>query len=304
MSIVSAVRRGVIDILAVLTVLVLCANATRAQGGLQVQLEGSYNKWRAAMLAKNGTAWQAHTSTRRQTEVRNRILSERSPFPAAVFDIPAAPPALNGLRAMQVAAKGATAKSVYFGKVDFGVGGNPPDNLLVLSFVNERGGWKYDGAEFISLAALQDVRAKLLKGDLTPLKTAEFQPSGRPDPAPIRIPGPAKYNAKVYVYCPGREVQVMVNKVSRHKFANTKEAEVVIGGAKDGVNEVQYALRTLPGGQGNEPMTIRVYLFSEIQGINPIKAFEYQIAEGQKPKPTDTRNFVVTPEIVNRLMGR
>ncbi|NNM29562.1 MAG: hypothetical protein HKO57_08570 [Akkermansiaceae bacterium] len=280
------------------------AGDLRAQNALQPQLEATYNHWRDAMVRKSGAAWKAHTSARRQAEVRNRILSERAAFPGAVFEIPAAPPALAGLRALQVTAKGATAKAVYFGKVDFGVGASPPDNLLVLSFVNERGGWKYDGAEFINLAAMPDVRAKLRSGDISPLKTPEFLPSGQPAPVPIQVQGPAKYISKVYVYCPGREVQVMVNKISRHTFANTKEAEVVIGGARDGANEIQFTVKALPGSEGNEPMTIRVYLFSEIQGVNPVKAFEYQVAEGGKPKAFDTRNFQVTPAIVAKLRGK
>ena len=44
-------------------------------------------------------------------------------------------------------------------------------------------------------------------------------------PTPIRA-NPAKYIAKVYVFCPGREVRVQINKISRHRFANAKEAGV------------------------------------------------------------------------------
>ena len=54
-----------------------------------------------------------------------------------------------------------------------------------------------------------------------------------------------KYIAKTYVYCPGREVRVMVNGVSRHLYQNTKASEVIIGGARDGLNEVQFTTRNL-----------------------------------------------------------
>ena len=62
------------------------------------------------------------------------------------------------------------------------------------------------------------------------------------------IRGPAKYIAKAYVYCPGREVRLLVNNISSHLFQNTKRAEVVIGGAKDGVNEMQFSIKDIEGG--------------------------------------------------------
>jgi len=114
---------------------------------------------------------------------------------------------------------------------------------------------------------------------------------------------PAKYIAKVYVFCPGREVQVQVNKISHHRFANAKEAEIVVGGAIDGPNEVQFTTKKLPGGTGKEVMTVRVYLLSEVQGVQPIKAYEYQIAAGEPPKPFGTGSFTVDAAMVAKLAG-
>ncbi len=132
------------------------------------------------------------------------------------------------------------------------MGGDPTDNLLVLSFVKGGGGWLYDRADFVNLAALPAVRKELAAGDLKYLKeTPEAQPSGEVPPTPIAAQ-PAKYVAKVYVFCPGREVKVQINKISRHRFANAKEAEIVIGGAVDGSNEVQYSVKKLDGGTGKE----------------------------------------------------
>jgi hypothetical protein len=68
---------------------------------------------------------------------------------------------------------------------------------------------------------------------------------------------------------------------------------------------VQYTIKPLPGGQGNEPMTIRIYLLSQVQGVKPIKIFEYQIEEGgEPPKPFGTGQFNVGPEEVKLLMGK
>lgn len=281
--------------------------ATVAAGSaepLQSTLENSYNAWRNAMVRKDASAWQRATAPHRRMEVKNRILSEKRTFPAGVFDLPAPPPALKGLGFLEASQNGPTAKASYFGKVDFGIGGEPTDNLLVLSFVRGGGGWLYDRADFVNLAALPEVRGELAKGDLRYLReTPETKPSGVVPPTPIEV-GTAKYIAKVYVFCPGREVQVQVNKISRHRFANAKESEVVIGGAKDGPNEVQFSVKRLEGSTGNEALTIRVYLMSQVAGVNPVKVYEYQIAEEGKPEPFGSANFVVDAVTVAKLEGK
>lgn len=269
---------------------------------LHGHLAGVYGQWRGAMISKNLGGWQATTSRRRQVVVKNQIYSERGAFPAALFAIPVAPPELGGLKALQLKVKGPTAKLVCFGRVDFGVGGDPTDNLLVLDFVND-GGWKYDGAEFVNISALEGVRKQLQEGDLKFLASADFEPSGALAPVPIAVNGPVKYIAKAYAYCPGREVQLQINKISRHLFQNTKEAEVVTGGAKDGANEVQFLIKSLPGSVGTEPMVVRVYVLSEVQGVKPIKVFEYEVKEKESPKGSGTMMFQVTPEVVKELMG-
>ncbi|TAG08348.1 MAG: hypothetical protein EAZ42_10875 [Verrucomicrobia bacterium] len=281
-----------------------CATTAMAQNELRSSLETTYAAWREAMIRKDGSAWNRVTAEHRRVEVRNRILSAKKPFPGSVFELPAAPPSLQGLTFLQALEKGPTAKAAYFGKVDFGIGGTPSDNLLVLSFVRGNAGWLYDTADFVNLSALPKVRKELAAGDLKYLKeTPETKPDGKVPSTPIAVQA-VKYVAKVYVFCPGREVQVQMNKISRHRFANAKEAEIVNGGAVDGPNEIQYTIKKLPGGTGKEAMTIRVYLLSTVPGVIPIKAFEYQIAAGEKPKASNTENFIVTQETAAKLQGR
>ena len=274
-----------------------------AQDSERPGLENSYNAWRDAMIRRDATAWQNATAEYRRIEVKNRIVSEKRAFPAAVFDLPAPPPAITGLKFLEAKQNGATAKASYFGKIDFSVGGVPSDNLLVLSFIRGHSGWLYDRADFVNLAALTEVRQELAAGNLKYLKeTPEAQPSGVVPPTPIEA-RPAKYIAKVYVFCPGREVRVQVNKISHHRFANAKEAEIVIGGALDGSNEVQFTTKKLDGGTGKEVMTLRVYLMSEVPGLQPIKAFEYQIAAGENPKPFGSANFTLDAAMAAKLTG-
>jgi len=271
-----------------------------AQDSLRPELENTYNTWRTAIIRRDAETWHKVTAEHRRIEVKNRILAEKRAFPAAVFDLPAPPPALAGLTFLTAKQNGATAKAAYFGKIDFGVGGAPTDNLLVLSFI-KGATWLYDRADFINLAALPEVRKELAASNLKYLtETPEAQPSGVVPPTPIEA-RPAKYLAKVYVFCPGREVRVQINKISHHRFANAKEAEIIIGGALDGSNEVQFTTKQLAGGSGKEVMTIRIYLMSEIDGRQPIKAFEYQIAAGETPKPFGSGNFILDAAMAAKL---
>lgn len=275
-----------------------------AQEALRAPLETTYNAWRQAVTNRDFATWERVTASHRRQEVRNRIVSEKRAFPAAIFDIPATPPAIGSLKFLEATQNGPTAKASYFGKVDFQVDGQPTDNLLVLSYIKEGNAWLYDRADYVNLEGLPDVRRELAAGDLSYLKeTPEARASGQVPPMPIAVSG-AKYISKVYVFCPGREVQVQINKVSRHRFANAKEAEIVIGGAKDGPNEIQYTIKKLEGGTGKEAMTIRVYLFSEVEGVKPVKVFEYQLQEGQPAKDVSTEMFQVDAAVVRQISGK
>ncbi len=280
------------------------ATLAAAQENLRPALETTYSAWREAMIRRDASAWQRVTAEHRRVEVRNKIVSMKQPFPATVFELPAPPPSLQGLTFLEAKQNGPTAKASYFGKIDFGVGGEPTENLLVLSFVKGSGGWLYDRADFVNLVALESVRKELAAGNLKYLKeTPEAQPDGVIPPTPIAAQ-PAKYVAKVYVFCPGREVQVQINKISRHRFANAKEAQIVIGGALDGANEVQYSVKKLEGATGKEVMTIRVYLMPEVADAKPVKAFEYQIGASEAVKPIGTGTFIVDAAILAKLAAK
>lgn len=275
-------------------------NQVTVDAKLQAKLEGVYMQWRTAMINKNYNLWAQFTAAHRQIHIKNRILSERKAFPAWVFQVPVSPPPVTGLRALSVSARGAIATAVYFGEVNFGVGGKPTDNILLLNFVNERGQWKYDKAEFIRLTDLKDVRRQIKAGNLTYVSQKDFQPSGVVPKMPIAV-RPAKYIAKVYVFCPGREVKMKVNKISDHRFQNTKMSEVVLGGGLDGLNEVQFATKSLEGSTGKEALSIRVYLMSTVVGVKPIKVFEYQVGENGEVKKFGSANFTIDRALVNKL---
>jgi hypothetical protein len=269
---------------------------------LAKNLVNSYQIWRQAVIRKDIRQWQLMTAKHRQTEIRNRLVSEKRAFPASVFDLPTPPPGLDGLKMIHLSQRGATAKAAFYGKIDFGVGGDPTENIVVIAFINEQGRWKYDKAEFVNLSALPEVRKELAKGDLGYVReTPEFQATGVVPAVPIAV-NAAKYIAKVYVFCPGREVEVQVNRISRHSFKDDKEAEIVYGGARDGRNDVFFTTKPLPGSSGKEALAIRVYLLSEIPGTKPLKAFEYQVAEGGVAKGMGKGSFNLDAAIAKKLI--
>jgi len=300
-------NKRLLTLCSVLITFCLANTVTIAQGlvdaPLKTQLESVYMQWRTAMIKKNYNLWAQYTAKHRQIHIRNRIVSEKKSFPAWIFRVPASPPALSGLKPLSVSAKGVTANAVYFGKVDFGVGGEPTENILLLNFINERGKWKYDNAEFIRLTDLKDVRKKISGGDLSYIKQKDFRPMGVAPKIPISV-GTAKYIAKVYVFCPGREVKMKVNKISDHRFQNTKVSEVVMGGGVEGINEVQFATKSLEGSTGKEALCIRVYLMSTVKGLQPIKMYEYLVQEDGAVKQFGSANFVINQMVVNQLNGK
>lgn len=265
-------------------------------------LRESYGNWREAMVARDARRWRMWTAEHRQMEVRNRLVSEKRPFPGGVFELPAPPPEITDLACLYLSKKGKTAKASFFGKVNFGVGGDPTDNLLVLSYVRGRDRWLYDRADFVNLSALPEVRRELAERKLDYFKeTPEVKASGEVPETPRAVPA-AKYIAKVYVFCPGREVKVNVNGMSRHRFANNKAAEVVLGGAQDGRNEVKFTTEALEGSTGREALAVRVYLMSEITGTKPIKAYEFLANEGDPVPAEKEGTFEVDRETARKLV--
>ena len=64
--------------------------------------------------------------------------------------------------------------------MNFGVGGAPTDNLLVISFQHEGGRWKYDVAEFVNLTGLPTIRKQLQSGNMSYVDGVAFIPNGKP----------------------------------------------------------------------------------------------------------------------------
>lgn len=287
----------------VLFALAQISSAQNEGGQLVPQLRSLYDGWRAAVIRKDVKTWEYYTAKHRQIKIKNRLMSERKPYPQGFLDsLPAKPPSLKGLKPLRVRINGPTVKAVYYGKVDFGIGGQLSDNIWTISYLKERTGWKYDSSEFVNISALAEVKQQLESGDYQYVDQDDFKPSGTaPLRPPIQLVAPVKYITKAYVFCPGRQVDLTINGVSKHRFQHDKNSQVVIGGAKDGNNEVKFEISQLQGGDPEAVMTIRVYLMSEIPGRKPVKVFEYQVEDGKQPAALGSKIFTVTPEHAKQI---
>lgn len=268
---------------------------------LKKDLETVYNTWRQSMLRENYEGWQQTTSAYRKMKVRNLAVSEKKPFPASLFAQRMSPASLMPLKYIGTIVKGPTAAATYFGKVDWGIGGSPTENALVLLFTYEKGSWKYDQARFFNLGNLPSVKDRLRNRDAKVLAEQDgFQPLGYIPPVPAPCPAP-RYIAKVFTDCPGRKVDVVINNVSSHSFENTRMAEVVSGGLKDGPNSISLNISPVTNAKEKGPMILEIFIMPETQGNIPGRAFRMTLNEDQLSLQ-QTQTFSVTPDIIRTMI--
>ncbi|MEM7384732.1 MAG: hypothetical protein AAF514_07275 [Verrucomicrobiota bacterium] len=246
---------------------------------LQVDLETTYNQWRRAMMAGDFKGWQAATATSRQHLTRNLIVSQKKLFPKALFDLPMDPPALVTLRMLQAKQKGPTARSVYYGRVDFGIGANKaPENLLILKFIKERGGWKFDTSSFMRLDGTPEIRQQARTGNLKFLKEPPFQPSGRLRPIPKPCPVP-DYVADLHIVSLGYDSEIELNGY-RYPVYHNVNTEIAIGGLKKGLNPISMKMKPTKLMAGEKRIfKVSVHVKTGKKRNPAIKVFEYNPTE-------------------------
>jgi len=225
----------------VLSLLLSSMAAAQREGdaALRTELEQAYNVWRQAMARGDARTWAGSITRYRQTMVRNAIVSERLPFPAAVFAANAPLPAIENLRLLEVQAVGETAHLVYFGKIDLGQDRElVKDNLLKLKFGRENGAWRYDSNRITSLDNAPDTRKTLQAGGAPDfLDTPEYTPPGSlpPVPALCRVPD-HKGGYKIESF--GYETTVSMNGFDSAPVEDGLDQQVIIGGLVNGRNEM------------------------------------------------------------------
>ena len=224
----------------------------RSEIGMRAELEAVYEKWRSAMERGDLKAWEASVARYRQVETRNRIVSEKQPFPQALFDSGMQAPTLANLRAMDVLTRRVTASAIYWGKPDFGVEdpSSIRDVFLVLRFLKEDGAWRFDNVRIVRIGDNTDILYQIRNQDFSFLKGIEFQPL---DTVP-RIQQPAKtpeLMAEARVRCFGYESEIWVNGIQLMKIRNDLGKELVMGGVNRGQNMIVIRSKKVPAPEGS-----------------------------------------------------
>lgn len=260
--------------------------------------ETIYNTWRVAMMRGNENAWRNATTQSRRVKVRNLIVSQKGKFPQDIFKDQPAPPALENFAYVGALAGPAnrTLAATYLGKVQLGEKGKSEMNALVLEFVHEGGKWRYDQSRFFNLSRLPQVEKRLRAGDVTVLQEQDgFHPYEKAPEVPPACPFP-QLIGKVFVDAQGREIDMRINGISLHEFADERRADVISGGLKRGLNTITYSIRTTSQ-QQKHAMAIGLFVMPETPGNKAVCVFDHIIDPGDEAQG-GTFSFTVSNEMI------
>jgi hypothetical protein len=233
----------------------LQAQSATPQTALRSSLEQVYVQWLQAMVQKDLTRWAKVTSRYRQMCLRNQVVSLKQPWPHAVFTSFFRPPDLTKLAFIDASASGAAARLVYFGRVDFGFveGEITPENPLMLHFLNEDGGWKFNTLQYVNLGSDDVLKREIRAGGRTWLQRDDFVLDPQPPALPKPCPEPYQVGT-ISVLAVGCRVEIEVNGgPHRESVENTSADHVIIGGLRKGANKITVRPTLRPIGHPGPP---------------------------------------------------
>jgi hypothetical protein len=213
------------------------------------------------------------------------IVSQRQPYPEAVFAVPMRPPDITRLKLLEVEAVGDTAHLVYFGRVDLGLEREEiPDNLLVLRYIRDPEGWRFDTSRMVNLEGVPDVRASLKEGAKPDfLNDPEFTPPGQvpPVPAVCKVP---QYMAAFQIESIGYETRVKINGFDYPAVKDIAINQLVIGGLERDENALELAIQAteLPPGE-ERSLEINVMVVQPDNSQAPISVYRWRTNEAAPP---------------------
>lgn len=272
------------------------AFALRAEDtDLRRELERAYSNWRTAIATHDLPGWTRATAAYRQAVTRNLIVSQKQPFPDALFNLPIRPPSTNTLRLVKTDAKGATASMVYFGKVDLGIteAAEVPENLLVLKFVKEQEKWKYDTTRIINLAGAPEIRSELKNtGSSSFLNEPDLAPTGVV-PATPPYCQMRDHIAVLEMTSVGYSTTATMNGFDVATVTDNVEQHLVIGGLRTGDNALKLTVKptTIPEGAKRE-LEINAVVLTGEENRPSVRVFTWK-PDGAPPEGSE-HNVVVS----------
>lgn len=239
-----------------------------------------YNTWRVSH-AKGGNevAWRRSTTESRVRKVHNLVISQRGQFPQDYFREAQSMPMLeNFVYVGSIAScQGNTLAATYMGRMQLG-DDKPQDCAFVILLVNEQGKWKVDQTRLFSLQKIPGVKKRLQARDISVLLEQDgFHPYRELPKLPPYCNQP-ELIGKIFVDCPGRDVDVKINGVSLHEFQDERRADVISGGLKRGGNTISYTIRDEVG-KPRPSLAIGLFVMPETPGNTPICVFDHILDE-------------------------
>ncbi len=253
---------------------------------LRAELERVYHTWRGAMLNRDVRAWQQSTSRYRQVHTHNMIVSQRQTYPEAVFAVPLRPPDITRLRLLEAEAVGETAHLVFFGRIDLGIEVEEvPDNILVLRYIKDPEGWRFDTSRLVNLSGAPDVRASLQQGAKPDfLNEPEFTPPGKAPPVP-KVCKPPEHMAAFQIESVGYETQVKINGFDYPPVRDVGINQLVIGGLNKGENALEMAIKPTELAPGEErSLEISVMVLQADPKLPPIAVYRWRTTDANPPE--------------------
>ncbi|MDF1755552.1 MAG: hypothetical protein P1U89_22375 [Verrucomicrobiales bacterium] len=247
----------------------------RSEPAMRAELETVYQNWRNAMLRQDLKAWENVTAMYRRLETRNRIISERHPFPEALFDSVLEPPPLNNLVSLNVFTRRDTASAIYFGKADFGVSdpSQVTNTFLVLRFLKEEGKWAFDNSRIVRIGQDTGILHQIAQQDFSFLSGEEFQPLGfiPQIPQPVSTP---ELMAEAWVTSIGFDTEIWINGHRLGKIQNNMGRELVMGGIRKQTNQITLRTKKIPSGKVPPRFEIAIYAAKD-SGVEATRVFHY-----------------------------
>ena len=232
----------------------------RSEPTMQAEFELVYSKYRNSVMLKNLASWEKSVAAYRKMETRNRIISEKHPFPAALFDSPMQPPSLANLQLLDIKTRRDTASAIYFGKADYGIS-DPSEitnTFLVLRFLKEEGAWYFDNTRIVRIGNDTKLLHQIRIQDYSFLAGNEFQPLSSIPRIPQPVPVP-ELMAEAWVTSIGYVAEIWVNGFRTGKISNNSGRELVMGGVRRGSNSITIRTRKIPSGKAPPRFEIAIY---------------------------------------------
>lgn len=251
------------------------AGSHPASSELERHLRQVYEEWKSAMVTSDLQKWARHTARSRQIAVRNTIVSQKRDWPRALFSLAIVPPEVIALRLAGSEVRGAQARLVYFGRVDFRLDRTPPPGALVLDFVKEGGHWKYYGGRYYNLESSASLAQQIAAGQIGAIGGPQGPLTGTPPADPPLCP-PPDYAGQIRVQSSGYRTAVSLGPHHQDVITDDATNEIIVGGLQRGANRLRLKVQPLEGAGSEPSLEVSIFALTPHLRTPAVRVFHFQ----------------------------